>query len=488
MQPAANINNLSSGFSGAKFYSFVMAEKMTNQIARPLREQWEKGKMALDRHNYEYAVAIFNQILDKEPGFYECREALRVAQSKKSGGGAGFFKKMISGAGSQPALAKGQLQLMKNPLEAIKTAEQVLNSDPNSTAGHKLLAEAALAADLPKTAVLSLQIVVKNSPKDEDAQKALARAYSSAGQGEKAEQIMADLMRHHPGDLQLVEELKDISARKTLNEGGYEALSDGTGSYRDILKNKDEAVALEQEKRQVKADDVAQRMITQYEADLAAEPNNLKILRSLAELYTSKKRYDLALEAYQRIVAKEGGTDPSLQKAIAETTVKKLDEAIAQIDPAAPAAAEKTAQLKAERDEFVLTECKQRAERYPSDLIIRFELAELLFRTGRIAEAMPEFQKAQANPNKRLQAMSYLGQCLARRGMNDMAARTLQNALKEKSTFDDEKKELYYALGGVLEKMGKSEEAMEQYKQIYEVDMGFKDVSAKIDAYYQSKS
>ena len=78
--------------------------------------------MALDRHNYEYAVAIFNQVLDREPAFYECREALRVAQSKKSGGGSGFFKKMLSGAGSQPLLAKGQLQLMKNPLDALKTA------------------------------------------------------------------------------------------------------------------------------------------------------------------------------------------------------------------------------------------------------------------------------------------------------------------------------------------------------------------------------
>src|SRR5271157_1437465 len=166
-----------------------MAEKTTNQIARPLREQWEKGKSALDRHNYDYALAIFNQVLEKEPGFYECREALRVAQSKKSGGGSGFFKKMLSGASSQPMLAKGQLQLLKNPLDALKTAEQILNGDANSAAAHKLLADAAMAAELPKTAVLSLQIVVKNSPKDEDAQKTLARAYSAAGQGEKAEQI-----------------------------------------------------------------------------------------------------------------------------------------------------------------------------------------------------------------------------------------------------------------------------------------------------------
>ena len=83
--------------------------------------------------------------------------------------------------------------------------------------------------------------------------------------------------------------------------------------------------------------------------------------------------------------------------------------------------------------------------------------------------------------------MSYLGQCFARRGMNDMAASSCGTALKEKVGFDDEKKELIYALGSVLEKMGKTEEAMEQFKEIYQVDMGFKDVAAKIDKYYQAK-
>jgi hypothetical protein len=39
----------------------------------------------------------------------------------------------------------------------------------------------------------------------------------------------------------------------------------------------------------------------------------------------------------------------------------------------------------------------------------------------------------------------------------------------------------------VLEKMGKVEEAIEQFKQIYEIDIGYKDVSAKVDAYYAGK-
>ena len=68
--------------------------------------------------------------------------------------------------------------------------------------------------------------------------------------------------------------------------------------------------------------------------------------------------------------------------------------------------------------------------------------------------------------------------------MNDLAARTIQNALKEKLVFDDEKKELIYQLGSILEKMGKKEEAIEQFKQIYEIDIGYKDVAAKVDAYY----
>ena len=53
--------------------------------------------------------------------------------------------------------------------------------------------------------------------------------------------------------------------------------------------------------------------------------------------------------------------------------------------------------------------------------------------------------------------------------------------------FRSEKKELIYTLGCVLEKMGKKDEAIEQFKIIYEADIGYKDVSAKVDAYYAAQ-
>jgi tetratricopeptide (TPR) repeat protein len=379
------------------------------------------------------------------------------------------------------------LALRTNPVEAINISEQILNGDPGNAAAHRMLADAALAADLPKTAVLSLEIVFKNAPRDKELAIKLGAAMARAGEVGRAEKIYGDLQRAYPGDTELAQAYKNLSAHRTLKEGGYEAISGGTGSYRDILRDKEEAISLEQENRQVKSEDVADRLIRGTEARSKADPGNLKLLRSLAELHVQKKDFDKALEYYNQIAASEGGAEPALESAIADTTVRKFEHALASLDPSAPDYAEQAARVRAERDEFQLKECRQRAEKYPNDLQIRFDLGKLYFQAGKIGEAIQEFQKAQHNPHKRIQALNYLGQCFAKRGMNDLAARTLQNAIKEKQVFDDEKKDLVYSLGIVLEKMGKTEEAIEQFKVIYEADIGYRDVAAKVDAYYSSK-
>src|SRR6202040_4268177 len=99
----------------------------------------------------------------------------------------------------------------------------------------------------------------------------------------------------------------------------------------------------------------------------------------------------------------------------------KFEHAFAQLDANAPEYAEKSAALQAEKQAYQLAECQKRAERFPTDLQIRFELGQYYFQGGKISEAIQEFQKAKNNPNRRVQAMSYLGQCFARRGMNDRA-------------------------------------------------------------------
>jgi tetratricopeptide (TPR) repeat protein len=473
-------------FFGMGQYVSAMPEKSLNELPRDLRDLFQKGATALQRQNFDYAIAIFQQVLTREPSCLECRQALRAAQIKKSGGSTGFFKKVLGGASNSPLIAKAQMARSR-PIEAMQIAEQILENDPMGSIGNKILAEAAMAASLPKTACFAYEILLKNSPKDFDLTMAYGRALSGAGQIAKAETVYEELRRAHPGKAEITDALKDLSARKTLDEGGYDALADGTGSYRDILKNKDEAVKLEQEGRAVKSDDVAESLIAEYEARLVNEPRNVKLVRNVAELYAQKKQFDKALEFYERIRSSEAGADPSLEKAIADTALKKFDHLLSQLDLSNPDHEAQAVQLKADRTAFQLEECRKRAERYPTDLQIKFELGQLYFAAGKFTEAIGEFQKAQNNPQRRVQVMGYLGQCYAAKGMNEMAARRIQEALKEKPGFDDEKKDLIYMLGSVFEKMGKKDEAIKQYEQIYEVDISYKDVAAKVEDHYSGQ-
>jgi tetratricopeptide (TPR) repeat protein len=462
-----------------------MAEKSVSELPRDLRALYTKGNDALARENYDYALDLYNTVLAKEPAVFECRKALRNAQQRKASGASGFFKKMLNTASASPQVAKGQLALRRDPAEALQIAEQILNNDPFNSGAHRIVLEAATTLEMPQTAVLSLEILVRNSPKDKQIAIDFASALADTGGVVRAEQMLSELYALHPNDPELGQALKNISARKTMDKGGYEALSDGSGSYRDILRNKEEATALEQDNRQVKSEDRTEVLLKEYERRIVTEPENVKIHRSLAEMYTERKQFDKALEVYEKMKTTAAGADPSLDRSIADTTLKRLDHQITLLDPTAPDYADSVARMEAEKQTYQLGECQKRAERFPTDLQIRFELGVLYFKAGKISEAIQEFQKAQNNPNRKIQAMSYLGQCFAKRNMNDMAARKLQEAIKEKVVFDDEKKEIIYVLGCVLEKMGKQEEAIEQFEIIYERDIGYKDVAAKVDKYHQ---
>jgi predicted Zn-dependent protease len=463
-----------------------MPEKTLHELPPDLRRLYAKAVETAQRDQLDYAITMFCQVLEKEPGLFEARKALRLAQTRRSAGAStGFFKKMMSGGGSMPQITKAKFALNKNPAEAMAIAEQVLNGDANNPFAHRIIVDAAHALEMPQTAILSLETMVRLSPKDKALVVEFANAVAGSGvSANVAEKFLDELIRTTPYDPDLQQAAKNLSAHKTMDEGGYGALEGGEGSYRDVLRNKEEAVTLEQEKRVQKTEDTAERLIAEYESRLPNEPGNLKLMRSLAELYTQKNRFLPALELYQRIKGSDMGSDATLDRAIADTTLRKYDFQIAQVNPFATDHADQTARITAEKTAWQLAECQQRVETYPTDLAIRYELGQLYFAAGKIGEAIAEFQKAQGNPHKRIGAMNYLAQCFAKRKMFDLAARTLQNAIKEKPGFDDEKKDLIYNLGCVFEGMGKKEDAVEQFKIIYESDIGYKDVAAKVDAFY----
>ena len=464
-----------------------MPETTSNDVPRPIRELFEKATLAYQRNNFDYAIQILNGVLDQEPGFFEARQLLRATQQQKPQEKTGLFRKLVGGAGNAPLLVKGQLALRNNPKDALSAAESILNSDPGNTSAHKLLAESAMALGLTKTAVMALETVIDSDPNDAKVARNLAGLYFQQDQLDKAEELYRNLMVKRPDDTELPQTLKNLAARRMLVEKGYGAVESGNSSYRDLIKNKEEALHLEQANRSTKDDTIADRLIAEYEVQLKNEPNNRRTLRAIAELHSQKKEFDQAIEYLRGVIAAEGNSDPTVEKAIADIEAKRVDHALSRLDPAATDFVERKAELEAQRDAQALAECKGRAERFPSDLQIRFELGSLHFKAGRFSDAIQELQRAQNSPQRRTAAINMLGQCFASRKMWDLAARTFQNALKEKPTWDEEKKELLYHLGSALEKLNKPDEAIEHFKNIYEQDIGYRDVAAKVDAYYAAQ-
>ena len=70
----------------------------------------------------------------------------------------------------------------------------------------------------------------------------------------------------------------------------------------------------------------------------------------------------------------------------------------------------------------------------------------------------------------------------------DLAADQLKMAAEEIFVMDENKMGIYYELGDLYEKLGNKPEALKYYKEIYARDIGFRDVSTKLQTLHQRPS
>ncbi len=214
------------------------------------------------------------------------------------------------------------MAVQKNPNEAMTLAEQALTEDPKSSQALWVLAEAAEVAKLPETVVQTLESYTRLSPRDTKALHWLARSYKETGQHEQARETYERLIQINPNDFEAQQGAKDSTADGAMAGGGWEA---NTTSFRDKLKDKDESIALEQQSRMVRAEDMIDNLIKEKLEALAKEPESPILQRELGKLYVQRDNFDEALRYLEALYAKEGGSDPSLEKEIGDTKIKRLE-------------------------------------------------------------------------------------------------------------------------------------------------------------------
>ena len=464
-----------------------MPLKTEKDLGEAQRSHWLKAVAAVEMRNFGYAISLLQGVLKNEPEFLAGRQILRRAEVAKL---KAEKKRMFHLSTASIGVMKAQRELKKDPKRMIELLEKVLEDEPYNRQANLALKEAAVAAGWPEIGVFALQTLLEEKPADAKLLHELARLYHGMGAPDLEVETYNRITAADPLDTDALRLGKDASARASMKTGGWTEAE----SYRDLIKDKELAVSLEQQNRMALTGDSLEQQISEIYARHEAEPESVDHSRKLGALYEQKEDFESAIAWFQYAADLTNGTDPGLVRKVSDLGMKQSERQIAEHEeflsrhsPEHESYAERAAALpeaRKQRLEILIGDARKRSERNPTDLQVRVELGEHLLNAGHLREALPELQRARQNPNARLKAMNLLGRCYRELGMLDFAAKQLEEAAREILSMDSMKKEIVYNLGLVFEQSGDTQKSVDCMKQIYEVDYAYRDVAARVESSY----
>ncbi len=465
-----------------------MAIKTEKELSETQRSHWLKAVAAIELRNFGYAISLLQGILKQEPQLLTARQLLRRAEVTKSKSA----KKSFFNISTAPiAVMKAQREIKKDPKRAVEMLEEILEKEPYNRQANLVLKEAAVAAGWPEIGVFALRTLLEEDPRDVKVLHELGRLHHELGESDREVEIYNQITEINPLDAEALRLGKDASAHASMTTGGWTQAV----SYRDLIKDKEMAVSIEQQSRMRLTGESLDKQIAETYALQQAEPRNIDLARRLGALNEQKDDIAAAIDWYQYAADLTKGADAGLIRKVSDLRTKGLEREIAAHEEFLSThaadhelSAKKTEELKVakkKRTEILVEDARKRVERNPTDLQLRFELGEHLVNAGHFREALPELQRARQNPNARLKAMNMLGRCYRDLGMLDLAMKQLEEASQEILAMDAMKKEIIYNLGLVYERMGEREKSLSCMKQIYEADYGYKDVATRVESSYK---
>jgi tetratricopeptide (TPR) repeat protein len=465
-----------------------MPVKTEKELSETQRAHWLKAVAAIELRNFGYAISLLQGILKQEPEFLTGRQLLRRTEVTKNKAA----KRSIFNISTAPlAVMKAQRELKKDPKRAAEMIEKILEDEPYNRQANLVLKEAAVAAGWPEVGAFALQTVLEENPRDVKVLKELGRLYHDMGESDREVQVYNQISEIDPLNAEAVRLGKDASARASMTTGGWTQAE----TYRDLIKDKEAAVSLEQQGRMKLTGESLDRQIAETYARHQAEPQNVDLARKLGTLNEEKGDIETAVSWFQYAVDLTGGSDAGLARKVTDLKMRRSEREIAELEEFLATAkpddehfkkrSEELATAKKTRAELLIDDARARTERNPTDLQLRFELGEHLVNAGHFRQALPELQRARQNPSARLKAMNLLGVCYRELGMLDLAMKQLEEASREILSMDAMKKQIVYNLGLVYEQMGEREKSLNCMKQIYEADYGYRDVAARVETSYE---
>jgi tetratricopeptide (TPR) repeat protein len=482
-----------------------MADKKSNALPklnfeqrRAAAGQYERAQQVIGSNNFDYGIQLLRNCCKLDPANFTFRQALRQAQKDKYGDDKrgqrlAFLTGLSAKVKLQASLTSGKY------LQALEYGEDLLTRNPWDVRTLLGMGEAFEELGLLEHALWSLDQARQIKPDYIRVNRRLAQVLEKRGNFVQAMKFWELVRNADPSDQEAQHKAKDLAASDTIARGKYQDAIDGqVKSPAGFNMDPDQAVEEGEESADKppakpstghipSAEERGNKEISTILEKIQNHPKVANNYLHLAGIYRRHEKFDKARQILEQGLGATGNNfeigleilDLEIEpfRRNLEITTNKL-----QRKPDDPELQKLRARLFKEINTRELDYFRQKAERYSTETIHRFEMGVRLFHVGQVDEAIKELQAVRNDPRHRAHALYYLGFCFTQRNNWKLAQRNFEEALQHLAAGEDDlRKEILFQLAVGSAKSGDLARAVDLGCELANLDYGYKDIGKLLE-------
>lgn len=185
-----------------------------------LKEFYNKGALAFEKQNYDYAIEIFSQILSSKYDHLDARRYLHLSlKNKFKDTRPSFIANIVNSIDRLFGIFTADALLKKQKTaEALDRLEKVIARNPNDTETLKKMADIFYKEGLTAQALQMLEEAKSAKPEDISTVKRLGGIYLKQNDYKNAKSNLEAALKINPNDSEVLKSLKDLDALGTIQK------------------------------------------------------------------------------------------------------------------------------------------------------------------------------------------------------------------------------------------------------------------------------
>jgi tetratricopeptide (TPR) repeat protein len=381
--------------------------------------------------NHEYALKLFADGLKFDPANLAAHQAMYETAIQ-------FFQ-----GDGKPASGKDLRAIEgSGPVHAMVVAEYAWMRDLNNVSAALRLLEAAGRAEQPgfgqwlAPKMLNMLRKAMEKKPQKKVWVAAIEHFSAVEAWNEAFACGEEAQRLDPSDSTLEQRLRQLTAARAIQQGGYQQNFGQSGSFRTQVRDTERQKELEAANTLSGSGGSEEIALEKAKRDFEENPmspeatNRLgNLLRKRGQPEDEAKAIEVFMLGYQRLSEYRFKMNADDVRIMQLRRAERDARAALEQAPENPSLqqAHETARMRMLEVEGEVY--RERAQKYPTNRDIKADLGRVEYDLGRYEEAMAAFQAAKDDPKLRVLAAWMLGRCFAKENWHSEAAEEFREAI-----------------------------------------------------------